>query len=272
MKHDISPELAELSYLLKAGDVALGEGEPREKDESEDDGDGDSTAEAAPAVIDAGAELEIGTRWVAKTTEKELNMRRAHAAGKKACELCGRALAPGYVVVADCPIGPECVKKLRKAGYKFDAAKPGAAKPAAKPAAPARLAEPPPDPQPTAPEPIPPPPEPEVASTEDDQKGEARVEFASKEDFQTVVNYLVKSEGSRYEHNREKAIKRALAQGLRPCAKCGKPVKEGRGRDYGFGVVGPECNHFFQANARLMILGVDARSPKIRGRILGKWD
>lgn len=164
------------------------------------------------------------------------------------------------------------MKKLRKAGYKFDAAKPPeASKSVTKPAAPARAAEPPSEPKPTPPEPIPQAPEPEVVSTEDDQKGEARVEFASKEDFQAVVDFMVKSEGSRYEQNREKAIKRALSQGLRPCAKCGKPVKEGRGHDYGFGVVGPECNHFFQANAYWMIKGTSTDRPKIRGRILGKW-
>ena len=66
-----APELGELSYLLKARDLAMGEGEPRDEDESEGDGDGGSTAEAAPAVIDAGAAQADGDTPAEETVIEE---------------------------------------------------------------------------------------------------------------------------------------------------------------------------------------------------------
>ncbi|ANH09035.1 MAG TPA: ParB N-terminal domain-containing protein [Shinella sp.] len=66
-----APELGELSYLLKARDLAMGEGESRDEDESEGDGDGDSTAEAAPAVIDAGAAHADGDTPAEETVIEE---------------------------------------------------------------------------------------------------------------------------------------------------------------------------------------------------------
>ncbi|WLS01165.1 ParB N-terminal domain-containing protein [Shinella sumterensis] len=58
-----APELGELSYLLKARDLAMGE--------SEGDGDGDSTAEAAPEVIDADAAQADGDTPAEETVIEE---------------------------------------------------------------------------------------------------------------------------------------------------------------------------------------------------------
>ncbi|PZP20304.1 MAG: plasmid partitioning protein [Sphingomonas hengshuiensis] len=58
-----APELGELSYLLKARDLAMGE--------SEGDGNGDSTVEAAPEVIDAGAAQADGDTPAEETVIEE---------------------------------------------------------------------------------------------------------------------------------------------------------------------------------------------------------
>jgi ParB family chromosome partitioning protein len=66
-----APDLAELSDLLKARQVATGDGEPPKKDQAEADGDGDTAAEAVPEEIDVGAAQADGDAPAEETVIEE---------------------------------------------------------------------------------------------------------------------------------------------------------------------------------------------------------
>jgi hypothetical protein len=69
-----------------------------------------------------GQEQSLGDAildWTAENVNPKLRdaaMLRAHHAGQDACEVCGRALKPGHEVVEGIPIGPECIRRLRRDG------------------------------------------------------------------------------------------------------------------------------------------------------------
>lgn len=54
----------------------------------------------------------------AKANRRDSAMNAAHAAGLDACEVCGRGIKNAAVAarVAGSAIGPECLRKMRKAG------------------------------------------------------------------------------------------------------------------------------------------------------------
>lgn len=50
---------------------------------------------------------------------RDAAMRRAHRAGHRACEVCGKALKGEAVLVAGNPVGPDCAKRLAAAGFSW---------------------------------------------------------------------------------------------------------------------------------------------------------
>lgn len=57
--------------------------------------------------------------WAAENVNaarRDRAMERTHNAGGTACECCGLALKTGHITVDGIPVGPECLKKLKKAG------------------------------------------------------------------------------------------------------------------------------------------------------------
>ena len=64
-------------------------------------------------------EAEYIMRVRAAAKRYTTNMRKAHMAGLDACEVCGKGIKDetSKTMIAGCPVGPECAKKLAKLGY-----------------------------------------------------------------------------------------------------------------------------------------------------------